>query len=652
MGWFEELVAEADSVSREGRREDAVVLLDEALTLARASDEVAPIAVIGALASRAYELVKLGLWQRAASGCDELLDLISGVRDRRARRYEAWALLQKARALSALEQDESAIAVLKLLLDQYGATRNQTIRRYLSVALEREADAYRGLGSTTRELNAWQQLTSRFGRSTDPDVARRVLFARYRQAVCLDELGDVATALRRYREFAERVKGMNDDALLFERWVSASLRSAGLLARRGAKLEALTVLEAALAELDDAGETGTENWANVMGARASVLWALQRGVEAVVVLDALTDRLEAASEPEMRKLVAKALIEKTAILAGMGYQTQAEGVAAQLDREYAEPALAALDDGIAQLTGTTDPVGRVDLAKTLFTKARILHALGRDDECRAIGERLAVQLEHDDNPELALVVGGYAGLLSTMLGEHDQAEPFYERALAADPTNACVLSDYATFLTDVRGDHDRAQELYERAITADPTTATFSGNYAIFLADVRGDHDRAQAFYERAIEADGTDTAALNNLANLLLDHRGDHARAQELFERAIALDPTDATILGNYARLLFEQHKDTEATNYVQRAFQNAGDDDDDLRAELFMYLCALGPPTARADAETNLRALLDSGVRSSGWDLSRILERANAEHPDRSQKLQELAAALTSSPSEDTAG
>ena len=714
MGWFEELVAEADSVSREGRREDAVVLLDEALTLARASDEVAPIAVIGALASRAYELVKLGLWQRAASGCDELLDLISGVRDRRARRYEAWALLQKARALSALEQDESAIAVLKLLLDQYGATRNQTIRRYLSVALEREADAYRGLGSTTRELNAWQQLTSRFGRSTDPDVARRVLFARYRQAVCLDELGSEAKALRRYREFAERVKGMTDDALLFERWVSASLRSAGLLARRGAKLEALTVLEAALAELDGAGETGTENWANVMGARASVLWALRRGVEAVVVLDSLIDRLEAASEPEMRKLVAKALLEKTAILAGMGRHTQAEHVLAQLDRDFAEPALAAVDDGIAQLTGTTDPVGRVDLAKTLVTKARILHALGRDDECRAIGERLAAQLEHDDNPELAVVLGGYAGLLSTMLGEHDRAESFYERALRADPTNACGLNDYATFLTDVRGDHDRAQELYERAITADPTNASFLGNYATFLTDVRGDHDRAQGLYERAITlaptdannlgnyatfltdvrgdhdraqelyeraialaatdantlrnyaifvsdvrgdygladelyartiaADPTNTAALNNYANLLIDNRGDPARAQELFDRAIALDPTDATILGNYARLLFEQHDDAQAISYAQRAFENAGDDDDDLRAELFMYVYAVGPPTARANAEANLRALLKSGVRSPGWDLSRILARAHAEDSGRSQGLQELAAALTS--------
>jgi tetratricopeptide (TPR) repeat protein len=132
VGWFEELVAEADSVAQDGEREDAVALLEEALTLARASDEVAPLAVIGALASRAYELVKLGLWQRAASACDELLELISGVRDRRARRYEAWALLEKARALSALEQDESAIAVLELLLDRYGATRNQTIRRYLS----------------------------------------------------------------------------------------------------------------------------------------------------------------------------------------------------------------------------------------------------------------------------------------------------------------------------------------------------------------------------------------------------------------------------------------------------------------------------------------------------------------------------------------
>jgi tetratricopeptide (TPR) repeat protein len=717
VGWFEELVAEADSVAQEGQHEDAVALLEEALTLSRASNDVAPTAVIRALASWAYQLLTLGLWQRALTACDELLALASELRDGRTRRFAAWALLEKAGALSELEQDEASLAELKLLFDRYGAARNQTIRRYISVGLEREAAAYRRLGATVQELGALQQLTRRFGRSTDPDIERRVSLALHRQAWLLDEPGSEAKALVRYRAFVERVEG-TADAPLFDRMVSASVRWARLLARRGATLEALTVLEGALARLESAGETDTENWANVMLARSRVLWDVQRGVEAVVVLDALTDRLEAAGGFEVRKLVASALFEKAGFLAAMGYQTQAESVLAQLDGDFAEPALAALDERIAELTGTTDPPGRVALAKALVMKARILHALGRNDESRVAGERLVAELADDDNAELAVVLGGYAGLLTTMLGEHDQAEPLYERALAADPANAYVLNDYALFLTDTRGehhraqelyeralavnpgnatflgnyanfltdalgDHDRAQDAYERALAADPTNATVLGDYANFLTDVRGDHDRAQELYERAtslapadtttlhnyaiflsdvrgdygradelyarvIGADPTNTAALNNYANLLVDGRGDHAQVQELFERAIAVDPTNATILGNYARLLFEQHKDAQATDYAQRAFENAGDDDDDLRAELFIYLCAVGPPTERADAEANLRALLDSGVRSPGWDLSRILARARAEDPSRSPHLDELAGELTSSPSD----
>ncbi len=714
MTWFDDLLAEADSAALAERHEEALALLEEALTLAGASDEVAPIALLEALASRAYQLVTLGLWQRAVVGCDELLALASEVRDRRARRLEAWALLEKAGALSELEQDEASLAELKPLFDRYGATRNQTIRLYISVGLEREAAAYRRLGATAQELKALQQLSSRFGRSTEPDIERRVSFALYRQAWLIDESGSERKALARYRAFAERVGGTTDE-LLLERWVSASGRSARLLARRGRTLEALAVLDGAVEGLEAAGETDTRDWAKMMLTKAQVLWEVQRGVEALAVLDAITERLAGAGDVAGRKLVAVALAEKVSILVSMGYQTQADREIELLDGEFAEPALAAIDERISRLSGTTDPAERLALGKALLTKARILNGLGRGAECDLVDARLAAVLEHDDAPEFAVVLGGYAGFLSTLRNEPDRAQPFYERALAAGPANANVLNDYAVFLTDVRGDYDRAEELYERAIAANPTNASFLGNYANFLTDVRGDHDRAQQLYERAIAADpahannlclyalfltdvrgehdraqelyeraiaanpndvdhltlyaiflddvrgdyervrelykraiALDPANANVLAlyaNLLVDALDDHDRAEELFARAVAADPTDATVLGNYARLLFERHKDAQAISCVQRALENAADDDDDLRAELFFYLAAVGPSGDRESAQARLEALLDAGVRSPGWDLSRILARARHEDPSRAQKLEELADRLTSS-------
>jgi tetratricopeptide (TPR) repeat protein len=161
----------------------------------------------------------------------------------------------------------------------------------------------------------------------------------------------------------------------------------------------------------------------------------------------------------------------------------------------------------------------------------------------------------------------------------------------------------------VRGEHDRAEELYERAIAADPNNAQSLGNYAIFLTDVRGKHDRAE-----------------------------------ELYQRAIAADPNNANNLGNYARLLLELHKDIRALALIHQARSAAGAGDDSLRAELWLYLAAAGPDDVRHEALSSLERLIDAGVRSPGWNFSRILTRAEAEGHCQMPRLLQLADELAS--------
>lgn len=182
----------------------------------------------------------------------------------------------------------------------------------------------------------------------------------------------------------------------------------------------------------------------------------------------------------------------------------------------------------------------------------------------------------------------YANFLTDVLGQHDRAQEFYERSLAADPTNSITLGAFAQFLTEVRADHSRAEELFERAASGGAGDASTLGNYANFLVDVRGAYDRARAMYERATAAD---PAMGNNFANYsrLLFETGDDSRALEAAERALALEVT---------RL--------------------------DTRAEVLFYLAAVGPPERSPAALAELAGLVKSGVRSPGWDLSRIVARA----------------------------
>jgi hypothetical protein len=76
-----------------------------------------------------------------------------------------------------------------------------------------------------------------------------------------------------------------------------------------------------------------------------------------------------------------------------------------------------------------------------------------------------------------------------------------------------------------------------------------------------------------------------------------------------------------------------------VSKAFEQADERHDSLRAELWTYRYALGPTEQRACALKELSRLLHAGARSPLWDFSRIVLRAiAAKHPE-ADRLRTLA-------------
>lgn len=233
------------------------------------------------------------------------------------------------------------------------------------------------------------------------------------------------------------------------------------------------------------------------------------------------------------------------------------------------------------------------------------------------------------------LLGNYAIFLTDVREDHDRAEQFYERAIAAEPRDGDFLGNFAVFLNEVRSDYDRAQEFYERAIEVDPNDAVNLGNYADFLDRRQHVDEQSEAVYERAIAADPNDVTNLTNFAGFL-EVRQEYDRAQALYERAIGVSSQDITPVANYARLLFVTRDDARAVALVDKVL---GEEDTDLNAEVLMYLTAVGPTDRRDDALASLSELVREGARSPDWDFSHILARAHVDGDPRIEFLQTLA-------------
>ena len=290
----------------------------------------------------------------------------------------------------------------------------------------------------------------------------------------------------------------------------------------------------------------------------------------------------------------------------------------------------------------------------------------------------------DANPKNARSLGSYAIFLSDDRKDLNRAEEFFKRAIDADPKDALLLGSYAHFLKDDRKDLDRAEEFYKRAIDADPKDADWLGHFAIILCEDRKDLDRAEEFYKRAIDADPKDAHALGSYAIFLSDDRKDLNRAEEFFKRAIDADPKDSHWLGIFANFLCEDRKDLDRAdefyksaidadpkdvdnhfNYgalllsrgmtergltlIKEALVSRGESADDafVVGAAFQFFVH-GPSVERGERLSELKRLIDEGVRATGWSFDLNLARAIEERHSAKSWLKNLRPSLQMTPTQ----
>ncbi len=211
------------------------------------------------------------------------------------------------------------------------------------------------------------------------------------------------------------------------------------------------------------------------------------------------------------------------------------------------------------------------------------------------------------------------------------------------PDSAVSLGDYAIFLKQARKNYDAAEENYKKSLKLDPMNSVNAGNYAFFLETIRKNYDLAEKYYLQAIEADKMNALNYLNYAYFLDFVRNQPQEAKKYYEISIQLNKKNVNNIGNYAKLLIELGEVEKAKEYLNMAFeQNKEAHDKQVELEISFYAYAVFPDDYPS-SETTIKTLLQDGVRSIGWDLSKILAIAKNNHHPNYQALQQYAQQIT---------
>jgi len=143
----------------------------------------------------------------------------------------------------------------------------------------------------------------------------------------------------------------------------------------------------------------------------------------------------------------------------------------------------------------------------------------------------------------AFVEAFNAGLKLHEMGRLDDAEPFYMKAMALNPSHALLISNLGV-LYYARGDVERAIETQKRAIKLDPNLGIAHNNLGVALNRLER-HEEAIPAFRRAIEIEPNNSRALNNLGDSLTKS-GRFEESIGYLKRTLELDPQYAEAKSN----------------------------------------------------------------------------------------------------------
>jgi Flp pilus assembly protein TadD len=197
--------------------------------------------------------------------------------------------------------------------------------------------------------------------------------------------------------------------------------------------------------------------------------------------------------------------------------------------------------GCAQMSGKMPVVSlkKAPSMETEFNIARLYERQKRLGAARKLYGKMSA-----DNPQNLEVLHRLA-VVSTRLGDFEQANGYYQKSLEADPHNADVLADFGYSL-HLQGDLEGAEAALRKSLDLSPDNQRTIGNLALVVG-LNGRSNESLSLYRQVVG----EAKAQANLGYIHVQ-RGEGDQAIERYDRALTLD-TELTSAANALMKLAE---------------------------------------------------------------------------------------------------
>lgn len=157
-----------------------------------------------------------------------------------------------------------------------------------------------------------------------------------------------------------------------------------------------------------------------------------------------------------------------------------------------------------------------------------------------------------------------AGLASSYMGQNEEAEVQYKKALYLDTNRASTHSDYGNILIKMRR-NEEAEIQYKKALSLNPNHVNAHSNYGQLLSEMRR-NEEAEVQYKKALDLDPNNADTHYNYG-IHLSETGRNEEAEGQYKKALVLDPNNANTHYNYGVILNEMGRNKETEVQYKKA-------------------------------------------------------------------------------------
>ncbi|MDE0040306.1 MAG: AAA family ATPase [Gammaproteobacteria bacterium] len=366
VGVFESgFLAPVTKAVEEGRHEQALLACERLLT----GEALPPATTCKVLAIKANCLDEVGNHRAELAVYEELIQRFGGEEDPVVQELVWNAKANRCAALNELGDAAAAIGACDRIIERFCEPENPAAETRLAMALANKADALRDDGQFATLVDTLDGIVARFGDREEKDLKLLAIVALVNKGTALDLMDDTTSAVATY-DAAWRRYG---DCEIPE----AQVRLASALFNRGLGLGkmddhkgAIDAYETLDRTYGDSPDPEIQYWVaqGLVNLGATLSRDADDSPRAIRIFDQVVDRFAATDEPNIRRQVATALLNR--------------GVA-QLRLGDLESAIATWDDVVVRFSPGPDEQTRVLAVSAMIRKAGALDVAQSHDESQA-----------------------------------------------------------------------------------------------------------------------------------------------------------------------------------------------------------------------------------------------------------------------------